>query len=471
MPPEFLPPAPASAPSPVESPEPEPVATAPEVTAPEVTTAPPAWNQPYPSIAPGEPAPRARVREPGPDPVPPEPEPVPVPGPAPDPTPPEPEPAPAPPEPAPSPLPPEPAPAPTPPKPPVPGPVPDPEPGPGPEPGPVPTALAGRIVPGPPAPGGTVPEHHLDPLVPSEPHAPAIEVAPTPPPIAPGWARSAPDATVRDGDEPEPDAETTSESETEPPAATEAAAPEQGSTSDLLLGAVAPAVTSPDATPDGDADAPPAVTTEPILIEGEPDESSRRRGRLVRFGVGALVALVSLVVLVLVILDSTSNDAGTPTTAQPVPTGPNATVEAPRLEPLSLPTILMPSGMVVARTWELTGEDGTELVATVDISNPTEETKSEQVLEVIPKSLAADVSQVRFEGATPVVVRADPIVRFDVTLGPGQRTRIGYRITVPADGADPDRLTEWQSARETEQQAFDAILNLTVPKGQIKPGG
>jgi hypothetical protein len=337
----------------------------------------------------------------------------------------------------------------------------------------VPTALAGRIVPGPPAPGETAPEHHLDPLVPPEPHAPAIEVAPTPPPIGARWSRPAPDATAPD-DESEPVAETTSESEaetkTETKAETEGAAADGGSASDLLPAAAAPAATTPDAT-DGGEDAPPAVTTEPILIEGEPDESSRRRGRLVRFGLGALVALVSLVVLVLVILDSTSNDAGTPTTAQPVPTGPSATVEAPRLEPVSLPTILMPSGMVVARTWELTGEDGTELVATVDISNPTEETKSEQVLEVIPKSLAADVSQVRFEGATPVVVRADPIVRFDVTLAPGQRTRIGYRITVPADGADPDRLVAWQSARETEQQAFDAILNLTVPKGQIKPGG
>ena len=131
----------------------------------------------------------------------------------------------------------------------------------------------------------------------------------------------------------------------------------------------------------------------------------------------------------------------------------------------------MPSGMVVARTWDLTGDEGTELVATVDISNPTEQTKADQIIEVIPKALAANVSQVKFEGATPVVLRADPIVRFDVTLAPGQRTRIGYRIAVPAEGSDPDRLEAWNAARTTEQQAFDAVLNLTIPKGQIKPGG
>jgi hypothetical protein len=338
----------------------------------------------------------------------------------------------------------------------------------------VPTALAGTIVPGPAAPGETEPEHHLDPLVPPEPHAPAIELAPTPPPVAPVWSRapSVPDGpgTSEDGEEPE----------AEPGAAQgdgDAAVPAAGMPSDE--GSTPAAVAEPgvSSAPDGKVSAPaepgeglpPTITTEPLLIEGDPDESSRRRGRLVRFGAGALVALVSLVVLVLIILDSTSNDAGTPTTEQPVPEVTTGTVAAPASEKISLPTVLMPSGMVVARTWELTGKDGNELVATVDISNPTPQAKSDQIIEVIPKALAANASQVHFEGATPVVLRADPIVRFDVTLQPGQRTRIGYRISVPPDGIDLDRLTLWKANRETEQQAFDAILNLTVPKGPIKP--
>jgi serine/threonine protein kinase len=438
-------------------------------------TPPPAGSEPDPTAVPPEPEPEpgpsahAAVPEPGPDPVPPEPQPAPtpVPEPAPDPVPPEPEPAPAPPEPAPAPVPPEPAPTPEPPAPPVPAPVPEPEPAPGPQPGPVPTALAGSIVPHPPAPGEAVPEHHLDPLVPSEPHAPAIEVAPTPPPVVPGWRRPRADPT--------PDATSDATPEPETSAATPATDP---ATDDSTTGPSPEAPTvvpstvggpAPETTPD--ADAPDAISTEPILIEGDPDESSRRRGRLVRFGLGALVALVSLVVLVMVILDSTRNDAGTPTTAQQVPTGPSGSIAPPRAEPLSLPTILMPSGMVVARTWALEGDEGDELVASVDISNPTDATKSDQILEVIPKSLAANVSQVKFEGATPVVVRADPIVRFDVTLAPGQRTRIGYRIAVPAEGSDPDRLDAWNADRQTEQEAFDAVLNLTIPKGQIKPGG
>jgi hypothetical protein len=357
----------------------------------------------------------------------------------------------------------------------------------------VPSALAGRIVPGPPAPpgpGAAPPEHHLDPLVPDEPHAPAIEVAPTPPPLVSPWSRtpSDPEPATAETEAPGNDADPTPSTATidadVPPAgapavtSTETAAPAAGTddperastttaSADLLPPGVAPAVTATGT----DTDAPPVITTEPLLIEGAPDESSRRRGRLVRFGLGALVALVSLVVLVLVILDSTTNDAGTPTTAQPVPEVTTGTEAAPASETLSLPTVLMPSGMVVARTWELTGSDGNELVATVDISNPTPQVKSDQIIEVIPKALAANVTQVRFEGATPVVLRADPIVRFDVTLQPGQRTRIGYRITVPADGVDPDRLALWKANRETEQKAFDAIMNLTVPRRPIKPAG
>ena len=381
------------------------------------------WSESYPT---GEPAARAAIPEPGADPVLPEPEPAP--------------------EPVPEPVPP------------APEPIPEPEPDAGPRPGPVPTALAGTIVPHSPAPGETAPEHHLDPLVPPEPHAPAIEVAPTPPPVVPAWRRPA-ESTTGDTDESDDTDESVDHTD-EVAAATDTST--EPTTGDA---AAAPA-------PEGrDAHEPPAITTEPLLIEGEPDESSRRRGRLVRFGLGAFVALVSLVVLVMVILDSTSNDAGTPTTAQQIPTGPTGSIAAPPAEPLSLPTVLMPSGMVVARTWELTGEDGNELVATVDINNPTEQTKSEQIIEVIPKSLAANVSQVKFEGATPVVIRADPIVRFEVTLAPGQRARIGYRIAVPADGSDPDRLSVWETDRKTEQEAFDAVLNLTVPKGQIKPGG
>jgi hypothetical protein len=335
-------------------------------------------------------------------------------------------------------------------------------------PGPVPTALAGRIVPGPAAPGASAPEHHLDPLVPPEPHEPAVEVAPTPPPVVPVGStvpavapQSGTESETPDGDAPAPTTSATSTEDASPADVAPATAPRE---TDDNAEAAAP-------NDGADGDAPPAITTEPLLIEGDPDEASRRRGRVVRFGVGALVALVSLIVLVLVILDSTSNDAGTPTTAQPVPEAPTGTVAAPASETMSLPTILMPSGMVVARTWELTGKDGNELVATVDISNPTPQAKSDQIIEVVPKSLAANVSQVHFEGATPVVLRADPIVRFDVTLQPGQRTRIGYRITVPADGIDRNRLELWNANRETEQQAFDALSHLTVPRRQIKPGG
>ena len=53
--------------------------------------------------------------------------------------------------------------------------------------------------------------------------------------------------------------------------------------------------------------------TESRSIEADPDESSRSRGRLVRFGLGAVVAFVSLVVLVVVLVDGSLTKVGTPT--------------------------------------------------------------------------------------------------------------------------------------------------------------
>ena len=206
------------------------------------------------------------------------------------------------------------------------------------------------------------------------------------------------------------------------------------------------------------------------LIEGEPDEGSRARGRMIRFGAGALVAFVSLVVLVAVLVDSSKSKVGSPTVPSTNATTSKTSAAFVPEAPLNLPTVQMASGLIVSRRWRLTGDNGDRFLASVDMKNPTGKTITDSVIEVIPKVLASTVTDVAFTGATPAVVNPDPIVRFDVTLEPGKEHRVTYSIAVPGDGVEQSRLLAWQTARDTEQAAFDVLLTVPLP-GRIKPAG
>jgi hypothetical protein len=197
-------------------------------------------------------------------------------------------------------------------------------------------------------------------------------------------------------------------------------------------------------------------------VEGEPDEESRRRGRFVRLGLGAAVALVLLVVLVSVIIDGSREPAGeredTTSTTQDVTPITQAPASAGSSEPVDFTPVVLPSGMVVGRSWRLAGDNGDTFVAAIEVFNGTDRAQTDIVVEVIPKALAESVDDITFVGATPEVVIPDPIVQFSVTVAPGERKRIGYRIEVPADGADPSRVLVWKAARDAEQAALDAQL-------------
>jgi hypothetical protein len=242
-----------------------------------------------------------------------------------------------------------------------------------------------------------------------------------------------------------------------------------------------------DTTPAGPPDPPDAgsapdpeagVTMAAVgrAIEAEPDESSRGRGRMVRFGLGAVVALVSLLVLLFVIVDSSRSKVGTPTSNERPPATRRTTVSTlakplTRVPPLALPAATQASGLVVARTWRLAGEDGDLFLASVDITNPTTHPITDSVLEVIPKALVTSVTSVTFVGATPSTVNPDPVVSYAVTLAPGQHTRVGYRIDVPAEGVSLARLQTWKAARDTEQSALDIFLTSPLKGKAVKPGG
>ena len=127
--------------------------------------------------------------------------------------------------------------------------------------------------------------------------------------------------------------------------------------------------------------------------------------------------------------------------------------------------MLLPTGMVVTRSWRLAGNNGDTFTAGIEIRNGTPSTKTDSVVEVIPKQLAQSVDDVKFFGGTPTTILPDPIVSFSVTVKPGKRVRVGYTITVPPDGTDTSRLLWWKSNRDAQQRALDIQLSVPVPKG------
>jgi len=72
---------------------------------------------------------------------------------------------------------------------------------------------------------------------------------------------------------------------------------------------------------------------------------------------------------------------------------------------------------------------------------------------VIPKSLAASVDDIEFEPA-PVVIQADPVVRFDLDVPADGTTTATYRIDVAPDGADESRLEDWADDLDTEETRY-----------------
>jgi hypothetical protein len=148
----------------------------------------------------------------------------------------------------------------------------------------------------------------------------------------------------------------------------------------------------------------------------------------------------------------------------------------PRVQVAPAPARLVFDPFVVAdgvsghRRWVLDGARGDEFIGTLTFTNTSEVPVSATYDEVIPKSLASHVSEIRFR-PRPVIVDPDPVVRFTVALDPGESTTATYEIRVDADGNDRDRLEAWAQDAETElakrvEAAAEALANASAAEAQ-----
>ena len=118
-----------------------------------------------------------------------------------------------------------------------------------------------------------------------------------------------------------------------------------------------------------------------------------------------------------------------------------------------------PDGLLIMRRWTLSGNHGSLLTEAVTASSATGKAIRVRFQEAIPAVIAPTLQTVRFTPVPSTIVRADPVVEWDLRLPVQGTVTIGYRAAVPPAGATRARLARWVSA-------FDALAaTLTGPQG------
>jgi hypothetical protein len=118
-------------------------------------------------------------------------------------------------------------------------------------------------------------------------------------------------------------------------------------------------------------------------------------------------------------------------------------------------------GLLIVRRWTLSGQDGSLLTEAITASSATGKAARVKLEEPIPEAIASSVQSVRFRPAPSRIIRADPLVEWDLALPARGTIDVGYQATVGPAGATRARLAQW--AKE-----FDALvvsLNLPRPVG------
>jgi serine/threonine protein kinase len=116
-------------------------------------------------------------------------------------------------------------------------------------------------------------------------------------------------------------------------------------------------------------------------------------------------------------------------------------------------------GLLIVRRWTLSGNDGSLLSETITASSATGKALRIEFSEPIPEAIAASLHSVRFEPAPSRIIRADPLVQWDLSLPARGTIEVGYQATVRPAGATQARLEQWAK----DFNALQVGLNLPKP--------
>jgi hypothetical protein len=120
-------------------------------------------------------------------------------------------------------------------------------------------------------------------------------------------------------------------------------------------------------------------------------------------------------------------------------------------------------GLVAVRRWTLGGRDGSLFTETITASSASGKTLLVPFEEPIPATIAANLKTVSFTPAPSKIVKADPVVEWEIRVPAHGTVTVGYQATVASAGVTRARLTRWVTD-------FNQLA-VTVKPGPVQSSG
>ena len=113
------------------------------------------------------------------------------------------------------------------------------------------------------------------------------------------------------------------------------------------------------------------------------------------------------------------------------------------------------SGLVVARRWTLSGQDGTVLTETITLSSATGKTLMTWFKDSIPATITNSMKALRFRVIPGKIVNSDPVVEWYVRVPAHGSITLGYVAAVSPQGVTTARLAGWAQGLDATEKRLN----------------
>jgi serine/threonine protein kinase len=135
--------------------------------------------------------------------------------------------------------------------------------------------------------------------------------------------------------------------------------------------------------------------------------------------------------------------------------------QPPAVATYVFPSRLYSPGLVVHRTWTLSGPSDDLLQSKLTMSNDGQTKLATTYEEAIPKQVASSIKKLRFAGATHHVVQADPVVSYQMKgLKPGATIQASYEVTLTPSNVTPSTRIKTLAAVQIADE--DALVKKVI---------
>jgi WD40 repeat protein len=102
-------------------------------------------------------------------------------------------------------------------------------------------------------------------------------------------------------------------------------------------------------------------------------------------------------------------------------------------------------GLLIMRSWTLSGSSGSELTESLSISNGTGEPVRAAIVEPVPAEIAVSLRSVKFSPVPASTVEGGRAAEWELSWKPGATITLRYSVKVDALGLNRERLVHWAS--------------------------